>query len=158
MSREVSWSARGCASRVSSEMFPHRRDNGGFNSCPTIAHLFLLFLSTTINLKLSSLKLMSHPRSTAMSSSNFQITIINALKVYQKRTKNELLLHPLAGQLQACTSSSDILAVLRQQVQGLDQSRSGDDRWTKWLGPAINVLLTLSQSAGTVGLVCSTTR
>ena len=98
---------------------------------------------------------MSHPRSTAISSSNFQITIINALKVYQRRTKNELLLHPLAGQLQAYNSPSDIFAVLQQQVRGLDQSRNGDDRWTKWLDPTINVLLTFSQSVGTVGLVCS---
>ena len=93
---------------------------------------------------------MSHTPSTASSSSNFQVIVNNALKVYHKRTKNDLLLHPLAAQIQACVSPADILAVLQQQVQGLDC----DDRWTKWLDPTIDVLLTFSQTAGTVGLVC----
>ena len=100
---------------------------------------------------------MSHTHSTAASSSNFQLIIDNALKAYQKRTKNDLLLHPLAAQLQTCQSPTEILAVLQQQVQGPGQSRSGDDRWTKWLDPTINVLLTFSQTAGTVGLVCPKT-
>ena len=96
---------------------------------------------------------MSHNRSTTASSSKFQLIINNALKLYNKRTKNDLLLHPLASELQNCESPSDILAVLLQQVQGADQSRSGDDQWTKWLDPTINVLLAFSQTAGTVGLV-----
>ena len=91
---------------------------------------------------------MSHTPSTA--SSNFQAIINNALKVYNKRTKNDLLLHPLAAQIQTCVSPADVLAVLQQQVQGLDR----DDRWTKWLDPTIHVLLTFSQTVGTVGLVC----
>ena len=85
------------------------------------------------------------------SSSNFQVVINNALKDYEKRTKKSLLTHPLASQLEACDSPGDILAVLRQQI--LDQSRSTDERWTKWLDPTINVLLTFSQTVGTVGLV-----
>jgi hypothetical protein len=96
---------------------------------------------------------MSHTRSTASSSSNFQVIINNALKVYNKRTKNDILLHPLAAQIQTYQSPADILAILQQQVQGLDR----EDRWTKWLDPTINVLLTFSQTAGTVGLVCPTT-
>ncbi|KAF8466795.1 hypothetical protein DFH94DRAFT_302190 [Russula ochroleuca] len=60
----------------------------------------------------------------------------------------DLLSHPLAAQLQACNSPGDILAVLHQQVQGLDQSRSPDDRWTKWLDPTVNVLYTLSETLG----------
>ena len=85
------------------------------------------------------------------SSSNFQVVINNALKDYEKRTKKSLLAHPLASQLEACDSPGDILALLRQQI--LDQSRSTDERWTKWLDPTINVLLTFSQTVGTVGLV-----
>ena len=102
---------------------------------------------------------MSHTHSTAASSSssNFQLILDNALKVYQKRTKNDLLLHPLAAQLQTCDSPTDILAVLQQQIQGLVRSQSGDDRWTKWLDPTINVLITFSQTVGTVGLVCPRT-
>ena len=90
----------------------------------------------------------SHPTaaSSSPSSSNFQLIFNNALKAYQQRTKKNLLSHPLAAQLQTCESPSDILAVLQQQVGGLDQSQSGDDRWTKWLDPTINVLLAFSDS------------
>jgi hypothetical protein len=102
---------------------------------------------------------MSHPRVTTFesSSSNFQLIINNALKAYEKRTKKDLLAHPLASQLQACETPGDILAVLQQQVQGLDQSESGsrDERWTKWLDPTVNVVFAFSTVLGSgVGLVC----
>jgi hypothetical protein len=88
-----------------------------------------------------------------MLSSNFQLIINNALKAYEKCTKKDLLAHPLAAQLQACDSLGAILAVLQQQVQGLDQSRS-NDRWTKWLDPTVNVLFAFSATLGAgVGLV-----
>ena len=93
----------------------------------------------------------SHP--TAASSSNFQLVINNALKTYQKRTKKDLLVHPLASQLEACDSPAAILAVLHQQVQGLE-AQNNDDRWTQWLGPTVNILCTLSDTlGGGVGLV-----
>ena len=96
----------------------------------------------------------SRPVTTASSSSNFQLIFNNALKVYEKRTKKDLLAHPLAAELQDCNSPSKILALLHQQVQGLDQSLSSDDRWTKWLDPTVNVLHTLSDTLGEgVGLV-----
>jgi hypothetical protein len=89
------------------------------------------------------------------SSSKFQPIINNALKAYQKRTKKDLLVHPLASQLQACDSSSDIIALLQQQVRGLDQSRNDDNRWTKWLDPTINVIFAFSATLGAdVGMVC----
>ena len=91
---------------------------------------------------------MSHSHPTASSSNNFQLIINDALNSYKKRTKKDLLSHPLATQLQACNSPGDIPTVLHQQVQGLDRSRSTDDRWTKWLDPTINVLYTLSESLG----------
>jgi hypothetical protein len=100
---------------------------------------------------------MSHSHLTAASSSNFQLIINNALDAYKKRTKDDLLAHPLASQLQACDSPDAILAVLQQQVQGIDQSRSGD-RWTKWLDPTVNVLFAFSSTLGAgVGLVSSRT-
>ena len=64
--------------------------------------------------------------------------------MYQKRTKKDLLSLPLASELQACNSSAAILAVLQQQVQGLEPSRSSDDRRTKWLIPTVKVLHTFS--------------
>ncbi|KAF8460705.1 hypothetical protein DFH94DRAFT_683106 [Russula ochroleuca] len=98
---------------------------------------------------------MSHSHLTAASSSNFQLIINNALDAYKKRTRNDLLAHPLAPQLQACDSPGAILAILQQQVQGLDQSWS-DNRWTKWLDPTVNVLFAFSSTIGAgVGLVFS---
>ena len=98
---------------------------------------------------------MSHSRipDSESSSPKFQLILNNALKAYEKRTKKNLVDHPLASQIQACDSPGDILAILQQQILGLDQSRSADERWTKWLDPTINVLLTFSQTVGTVGLV-----
>ena len=88
----------------------------------------------------------SHLITTASSSYNFQPIFNNALKVYEKRTKKDLLAHPLAAELQNCNSPTKILAVLHRQVQGLDQSLSGEDRWTKWLDPTVNVLYMLSET------------
>ena len=99
----------------------------------------------------------NHPTVTSSSSSNFQLIINNALNTYKKRTKNDLREHPLAAQLQTCNSPSAILAVLQQQVQGLDQSRSADERWTKWLDPTVNVLYAFSDILGAgASLVCLT--
>ena len=98
---------------------------------------------------------MSHTHPTSTSSSNFQLIFNNALKAYERRTKKDLLAHPLAAQLQSCDSHSSILIVLRQQIQELDQSQSGDGRLTKWLDPTVKVLYTLSETLGEgVSLVC----
>lgn len=70
------------------------------------------------------------------------------MKVYERHTKNDLLAHPLAIELQNCNSPSTILAILHQQVQALDQSQSGDDQWTKWLNPTVNVLQSFSDALG----------
>jgi hypothetical protein len=92
----------------------------------------------------------THPTvpSSSSSSSNFQLIVNNALDSYKTRTRNDLRAHPLAAQLQACDSPTAILALLQQQVQGLDQSRSTDERWTKWLDPTVNVLSAFSDILG----------
>ena len=108
--------------------------------------------------KLLASAIMSHPQLAASSSSNFQLIINSALKAYEKRTKKDLLAHPLAAQLQSCESLSAILAILQQQVEGSDQTQS-DDRWTKWLDPTVNVLFAFSATVGAgVGLVSPRTR
>ena len=95
----------------------------------------------------------THP--TPASSPNFQLIFNNSLKSYKKRTKSDLLAHPLVAQLQACDSPTAILALIHQQLQGLHQSQRGDERLTKWLNPTVNVLFTLSTTLGEgVGLVC----
>ena len=97
---------------------------------------------------------MSHIHPTDASLPNFQQIFNNALKAYEKKTKKDLLAHPLAAQLQACDSPTAVLAVLQQQVHELNQSRNGDDKLTKWLDPTINVLYSFSSALGEgVGLV-----
>ncbi|KAH9032802.1 hypothetical protein EDB85DRAFT_2289651 [Lactarius pseudohatsudake] len=99
---------------------------------------------------------MSQTPSTASSSSNLQAIFNASIKEYEKKTKKDLLLHPLMGQLQTCNSPADILAVLRTQVQQFEQSTSGDDNLTKWLIPTVNVLYAFSGALGEgVGLVFS---
>ncbi|KAH9051811.1 hypothetical protein EDB87DRAFT_1826540, partial [Lactarius vividus] len=99
---------------------------------------------------------MSQTPSTASSSSNFQAIFYASMKEYKKKTKKDLLEHPLMGQLQTCNSPADILAILRAQVQQFEQSTSGDDKLTKWLNPTVNVLYAFSAALGeSVGLVFS---
>ena len=99
---------------------------------------------------------MSHATVPSSSSStNFQLIINNALDKYKKRTKKDLIKHPLAAQIQSCDSPSAILAILQQQVQGLDKSRSSDERWSRWLDPTVNVIYVLSSTLSVgVSLVC----
>ena len=80
--------------------------------------------------------------------SNFQLIFSTALKAYERRTKTNILLHPLASQLQACDSPGSILDVLQGQVDDLAQARTRDERLTKWLSPTINVLLAFSATVG----------
>ncbi|KAN0139438.1 hypothetical protein V8E53_002939 [Lactarius tabidus] len=99
---------------------------------------------------------MSQTSATAAASSRFQAIFQDALKSYQKQTKNDLLTHPLASQLQSCESTTAILAILQGQIREFDISRSGDERLTKWLGPTVNVLGAFSATiSGGVSLVFS---
>jgi len=78
------------------------------------------------------------------SSSNFQLIFNSALKAYEKHTKNDLLAHPLAAELQSCSSPTAILAVLHQQVQDLNRSQRSNERLTKFLDPTVHVLYPFS--------------
>ncbi|KAH9014775.1 hypothetical protein EDB84DRAFT_1443698 [Lactarius hengduanensis] len=99
---------------------------------------------------------MSQTPPTASSSSNFQAIFCASLDTYKNKTKKDLLAHPVMVQLQTCNSPTDILAVLRTQVQQFEQSTSGDDKLTKWLNPTVNVLYAFSAALGEgVGLVFS---
>ena len=96
----------------------------------------------------------AHSASASTSPSNFQSIFNAALKAYEKKTKNDLLAHPLAAQLQACKSPGDILAVLQENVKEFDQSRGANKGLSQWLNPTINVLYSFSATIGAgVGLV-----
>ncbi|KAI0273256.1 hypothetical protein BGY98DRAFT_118317 [Russula aff. rugulosa BPL654] len=88
---------------------------------------------------------MSLANPTPTSSSNFQLIFDNALKAYKKRTRNDLLTHPLADRFEACDSASGILAVLQELVQELNQSQPNN---TKWLDPIVNVIHAFSETLG----------
>jgi hypothetical protein len=93
---------------------------------------------------------LTHPTS---ASSNFQQIFDNALNAYKKRTRNDLLTHPLADRFEACESPDHVLAMLQEQVQGLNESQSQLN--TRWLNPTVNVLRSFSATLGGVGLpVC----
>jgi len=88
--------------------------------------------------------------------SSFQSTFSHALRAYKKRTRGDLILHPLAARLQSCVSPDAILAVLQEQARAIDQSWNADKKLAMWLDPIVNVLYALSSSLGEgVGLVSS---
>jgi hypothetical protein len=94
---------------------------------------------------------MSHAHPTSKSA-NFRQIFDDALKAYKKRTRNDLLTHPLADRLKSCDSASSILTVLQEQIQELNESQRSN---TKWLDPTVNVLHTFSETLGVgVGSVC----
>ena len=97
---------------------------------------------------------MSETPASTTSTSNFRTVFVAAVKAYEKKTKTDLLTHPLATELQPCNSSSDVLAVLHDKVNELDQSRNHNERLSSWLNPTINVLYAFSATLGEgVGLV-----
>ncbi|KAH9046668.1 hypothetical protein EDB84DRAFT_1673962 [Lactarius hengduanensis] len=97
------------------------------------------------------------PATTIVSSSNFRTIFVAALlKAYEKKTKTDLLTHPLATQLQSCNSSTDVLAVLHDKVNEFNHSRSQNERLSSWLNPTINVLYAFTATLGEgVGLIFS---
>ena len=97
---------------------------------------------------------MSQTLVTTSSSSNYQTIFDNAIEAYKKKTKKDLRSHPLLTKLETCNSPDAVLTLLREQIPALDQSRSVDDKLTKWLNPTVNVLYTFSEAiGGGIGLV-----
>jgi hypothetical protein len=92
--------------------------------------------------------LMSHTHPTFASSSNFQSIFNNALRAYERRMKEDLSAHPLAAQLQDCSSPSNILDVLQRQVDEFNQSQLRNEKWMRWLDPTIKVLHAFSVTLG----------
>ena len=95
-----------------------------------------------------------NPVATASSSSSFGVIFDKALKAYKEKTKEDLAVHPLAAQLQACESPAALLTILQDQIDQFNHSQSNDERLKKWLSPTINVLYTFSETlGGGIGLV-----
>ena len=100
---------------------------------------------------------MSQTPTPAISTSNYQVILDNALNAYKKKTKKDLRSHPLLPKLQSCNSPNAVLVVLQEQIPVFDQSHgtsSTSDRLTKWLNPTVNVLYAFSKAIGaSIGLV-----
>jgi hypothetical protein len=96
--------------------------------------------------------------SKALSNSNYQHIFSVALESYKKRTGNDLTSNPLLPRLKTCNSSDAVIALLREQIPGSDQSRSNNDseRLSNWLNPTVHVIIafsgTISDAVGLVGL------
>jgi len=89
-----------------------------------------------------------------LSSSNYQLILDNALEVYKKKTGKDLASDPLLRRLEACDSPDAVLVVLREKIPGFDESGRGQEKFTKWLKPTVNVLYRFSEMiGGAVGLV-----
>ena len=98
---------------------------------------------------------MSAILSTSTSHSNFSSIFDAALEKYNRKTKQDLVKHPLLPRLQSCESPEAILTVLRDQNPEFDRSRnSAGDGLTNWVTPTVNVLYSFSATlGGVVGLV-----
>ena len=82
---------------------------------------------------------------------NLEAIFNAASKSYEKRTKRDLISHPLTAQLQACDSPSAILAILRSQAAQFGSSPGGDRELTMWLVQVVNVLYDFSAVLGEGG-------
>ncbi|KAH8982132.1 hypothetical protein EDB86DRAFT_381343 [Lactarius hatsudake] len=71
-----------------------------------------------------------------------------ALKEYKKKTGKDISTHPLAEEINGCSSIEAVLALLQGKANELSQSQSSDERLTKWLTPTVNVLNALSSTLG----------
>jgi len=91
---------------------------------------------------------MSQNRPDISSSSNYQVIFDSALQAYKKKTGRDLTSDPLLRSLESCNSPHTVLAFLREQVPGFDQSGSSSDGVTKWLDPTVNVLFRFSSTIG----------
>lgn len=86
--------------------------------------------------------------------SDFQSIFDAALQAYENKTKNKLLTHPLAAQLQSCDSPTTVLSILQDLIQQLERRRSREERIRNLLNPTVNVLFAFSATLGEgVGLV-----
>jgi len=98
---------------------------------------------------------MSKVSSTTTSSTNFQNIFNTAFGAYEKKTKKDLLTHPLSAKLQQCHSPAAILSVLQELVQQLDKRRCRNERLRSCLNPIVNVLYafstTIGEGVGSVG-------
>ena len=87
---------------------------------------------------------MSSTSNTSSPLSKFETLLDAALAKYAKRTGEDLRNHPLAAAIDKCESPDSILAIFQAQSHAFDQSRNGDPKLIKSLGPLVNGLHAIS--------------
>ncbi|KAN0142127.1 hypothetical protein V8E53_000589 [Lactarius tabidus] len=88
------------------------------------------------------------------SSSHFKSILDAALSEYKTKTGNDLTNNSLAKELQGCESAEAVLDIIQREAMAFDKFRAGDKRLTKWIGPSVDVLYTISATLGQgVGMV-----
>ena len=100
------------------------------------------------------------PSASSSRSSNLKEIFDAALVAYEKKTKKNLLTHPLMDQLKACDpqppAPDQVFILLRAQVGMIEESTSADDELMSWLNPVVTVLcVSSSVTNAVVGLVNS---
>ncbi|KAH8991419.1 hypothetical protein EDB86DRAFT_1601869 [Lactarius hatsudake] len=126
--------------------FPGGKGTHASSPGPALSDLVVRNVTThrlRVNMGLSRLHAsgsMPKNSTTTAPASNFKVIFEKALEAYERKTKQDLINHPLASQLQACDSPAAILTILQDQVHHFEQSRSGDERLRRWIDPTINVL------------------
>lgn len=121
-----------------------RRRKGAYLSMP----LFRVFTAPFTS------SIMSTAPSTSSSQSNFASIFNTALESYRRKTKKDLVSHPLLPTLQSCDTPDAVLTVLREQIPAFSQSQNCNDGLTTWVTPTVNVLYSFSKTVSQgVGLV-----
>jgi hypothetical protein len=109
---------------------------------PTRHHLTLPLHHPSPSLHLSVVSNMAdHSQS-----SRFRGLFEHALQDYEKQTGTKLAGHPLAEQLQSCSSIDSVLAILQQQAQAFSEFRGSNGRIMKSLKSAVSAIHALSSS------------
>jgi fungal STAND N-terminal Goodbye domain len=88
--------------------------------------------------------------------SHFRVLFEAALQDYEKQTGITLAKHPLAEQLQDCSSVESITALLHKQTQAFSEF-IGSDKITKLFKNTVSILYVLSNIADlgrSINLVC----
>jgi hypothetical protein len=89
-------------------------------------------------------------------SSSFQDLFSAALQENENQTECRLIEHPLAQQLETCSSVESITAILQEQAQIFCKFRGDDGKLMKSVKSSVDVLYTLSISTvlgESIGLV-----
>ena len=95
-------------------------------------------------------------RSDLISLSDFHLRFSEAIRTYHKRTKNDLLFHPLASLFQSCNDSTVALSLLQRhaQVSRPLAPRISDEQLKSLLSPTLSGLYNISLNGDEgVGLV-----